>query len=67
MKPNRDAARALVDAGFMPLSEYIRQFEQDVVAPGVAPSVEANIDGQINPERRTGRDRRQIDRHVTSR
>jgi hypothetical protein len=40
MPIDRSTARALVDAGYMPLSEYVALFGDTVTAPDIVPSIE---------------------------
>ncbi|MDN4982353.1 hypothetical protein KUL72_20055 [Bradyrhizobium arachidis] len=41
MSIDRTSARALVEAGYMPLSEYVRLFGETDTAPDIVPSVDA--------------------------
>jgi hypothetical protein len=52
MSIDRASARALVDAGYMPLSEYIKLFGDTDTAPDIVPSIDTGArdgSGQATP------------------
>ena len=50
MSIDRTAARAFVEAGYMPLSEYVRLFGDTVTAPDIVPSIDTAPREDTGPE-----------------
>jgi hypothetical protein len=62
VKLDRETAKALVDAGYMPLSEYLAELGDLAASPVTVPP--ADPGEHRLPNRRVGPDRRQADTRV---